>query len=381
MKYPFGRKFIPFFIILIIASINLQSCQITISNSPATPVVITVIITQPATETPSPSPQPTETVTSSPEPTATETPTPTVTPTIAHLSRPDNPHSQGISIWDSDSSSTADQNRPQGGDYFERNQYERPFNATSQDVYFSDVDILQAYLDHESSWVFGKINVKGRNPQTQKVDGSYAVELDLDQDGRGDFLVISNAPDPSDWSTDGVQVYQDTNKDIGEIHPIAPDGQHAGDGYESLIFDQGKGIDPDLAWARLNPAKATEIWIAFKPSMIANDQKYLWGVWASQEGFHPDWFDYNDHFTLAQAGSPFPSAAQYPLKEIAELDNTCRWAVGFNPTGDEPGVCPLAPTAIPKPPKATAPPQNIPTFILRYPTVRLPPTKTPIILY
>ena len=34
--------------------------------------------------------------------------------------------------------------------------------------------------------------------------------------------------------------------------------------------------------------------------------------------------------------------AQYPLKQLAELDNTCRWSVGFTPDGTEPGLCHIA---------------------------------------
>jgi hypothetical protein len=58
--------------------------------------------------------------------------------------------------------------------------------------------------------------------------------------------------------------------------------------------------------------------------------------------FHADWFDYNDHFSQAQAGSPLGGSANYPLKAFFEVDNTCRWVVGFTPTGNEPGICPVA---------------------------------------
>ena len=75
----------------------------------------------------------------------------------------------------------------------------------------------------------------------------------------------------------------------------------------------------------------------------------MWGAWAQMGGLHPELFDYNDHFTLAQAGDPFPGNANYPIKALAELDNTCRWAVGFTPNGSEPGLCQHAPTPTPYP--------------------------------
>jgi hypothetical protein len=355
------------------------SCQV--SGKTPTSQVITVIVTGESGSQASTSTEPPEMTTPSPEPAATETPAPpTITPTIAHTTRPDKPESEGYHIWDSNSSSTAAQHRPQGGEYFDRNMFERPFNAQTQDVYFPDVDILQAYMDNETPWAYAKIDLKGNNTQTNKMDATYAVELDIDMDGRGDYLVTASSPNSTDWSTDGVQVYKDENKDVGGKNPMSPDGQQTGDGYESLVFDQGRGDDPDLAWARLNPSNSSEVWIAFNASMIGNAQQYLWGVWAQQGGLHPEWFDYNDHFTLDQAGSPFPNAAQYPLKELAEMDNTCRWAVGFNPTGDEPGICPIAETATPKPAKNQQPTESIPRFIITLPRFHLLPTNTPVVI-
>jgi hypothetical protein len=66
----------------------------------------------------------------------------------------------------------------------------------------------------------------------------------------------------------------------------------------------------------------------------------------------PAFFDYNDYFTSAEAGSPVSGSSTYPLKELALVDNTCRWSVGFEPTGNEPGVCFTPPTPTPIPPTA-----------------------------
>jgi len=41
--------------------------------------------------------------------------------------------------------------------------------------------------------------------------GNYGVELDLDVDGRGDWLVLASKP-TSTWSTLGVRVWQDTDR-------------------------------------------------------------------------------------------------------------------------------------------------------------------------
>jgi hypothetical protein len=50
--------------------------------------------------------------------------------------------------------------------------------------------------------------------------------------------------------------------------------------------------------------------------------------------------DYVDQFTNQQAGSPVRSNPYYPLKALYAIDNTCRQAYGFVPTGYEPQLCP-----------------------------------------
>jgi hypothetical protein len=365
---------IPFVCIILVITLSILSCQLPIKN---TPMVITVIATLPATESPATStPENTPSVTETPSPTDTPPP-PTATATIAHTTRPETPASQGYHIWDSNSSSTAAQHRPQGGEYFDRNMFERPFSANTQDVYYPDVDIIQAYLLNDSPWIYAKIDVKGPNSTSGKLDASYGVEIDLDMNGRGDILITADTPNPTDWTTDGVRIYQDANQDVGGASPISSDPPQKGDGYESLIFDQGRGNDPDLAWARVAPNKPAEVWIAFKSTLTQNAQRYLWGVWAQNGGLHPEWFDYNDHFTLEQAGSPFPGNAQYPLKELAEVDNTCRWAVGFEPTGDEPGVCPIseAPTKEPKPGITVTAPRPLFRITPRFLPTLIPPPR------
>jgi hypothetical protein len=62
----------------------------------------------------------------------------------------------------------------------------------------------------------------------------------------------------------------------------------------------------------------------------------------------PSLFDYNDHLNLRQAGSPLSTSPDYPLKRLASVDNTCRWAFGFAPRGVEAGLCGFErPTPVP----------------------------------
>jgi len=282
------------------------------------------------------------------QPVSTETLTPTP---IVHIRMPGEPPAGGLSeITDRDSSSLASQHRANGGENFTSNLYERPFNANSMDTYFPDLDITRTKLSRDDQWIYVNIKLVGQDP-AGGMHGNYGVEVDLNVDGRGDVLVMAAQPGAT-WSTDGVRAWQDANHDVGAAHPVQSDAPVNGDAYETLSFDQGVGSDPDVAWARISPSDPTSVQIAFKRTFISDDDRFTWGAWAMNDSMlNPAWFDYNDHFTATEAGSPLSELTQYyPLKALYELDNTCRWGVGFTPTGTEPGICPVPPTPTPIPP-------------------------------
>ncbi len=305
---------------------------------------------------------------------AVQTTPATATATIVHLLTPGEPPSYYEShIVDRNSSSTAPQHAANGGENFDANLYERPFNATTMDIYYPDLDIIKARLDRTGTWAYVEIETVGINPTNGKMNGNYGIELDLDVDGRGDWLILASNP-TSIWSTIGVRVWQDTNNDIGNDFPSRADHPQKGDGYDLLYFDQGNNPDADIAWARISPKNPKIIQIAFKPSLIGNDNYFMWGAWTDQGVFKPEFYDYNDHFTHAEAGSPLPGLKQYyPLKALFEVDNTCREAVGFTLVGGEPGGCPvyIPPTETRVPPPTPVPPTPVP------PT----PTNTPYTIY
>ncbi len=279
------------------------------------------------------------------QPASTEIPTPTP---IVHILMPGEPPAGGLSeITDRDSSAFASQHRTNGGENFNRNLYERPFNANSMDTYFPDLDITRTRLLRDTQWVYVNITLVGQNPAGGLL-GNYGVELDLNVDGRGEVFLMAARPGAA-WSTDGVRVWRDNNQDVGAAQPIQSDPPANTDGYETLVFDQGVGSDPDAAWARISPSDPNSVQVAFKSALINDDSYFTWGAWAMNESMlNPAWFDYNDHFTADEAGSPLTEATQYyPIKALAEVDNTCRWAVGFTPTGSEPGICPVPVTPTP----------------------------------
>jgi hypothetical protein len=267
---------------------------------------------------------------------APESVTPTETP-IPHVTIPSSlPAERSSHAGDYDSSTTATSRQSAGGDRFTFGRFERPFNADSMDIYFSEIDIIDTLVFQDDTWIYGVITLQELKP----AGGMYALELDLDLDGKGDWLIVAASPAGTDWTTDAVQVLHDANKDVGNQSAMYTDKNVTGDGFEQLAFDSGLGADPDSAWVRISPGTPNTLEIAVKRSVLGNPEKYLINMWAGNSLLDPGLFDLNDHFSHEQAGAADPGfEIFYPIKAVSEIDNSCRMAVGFEPTGQEPGLC------------------------------------------
>ena len=157
------------------------------------------------------------------------------------------------------------------------------------------LDLNRGELSIGAPWIYVTLFLEQAPPPGTLA--FYGVEVDIDVDGRGDYLITGAAPASTDWTTNGVRVLRDTNNDVGAAHPMTSDPPAGGAGYDELIFDQGQGTDPDAAWIRLAPASSSQVQIAFKYSVIGSPDEWTWGVWADEGVNKPEWFDYNDHFT------------------------------------------------------------------------------------
>ena len=247
-------------------------------------------------------------------------------------------------VGDHDSSATAGQNRAPGGDRFTFNRFERPFNAEGMDVYFPYLDIQEASIYQDETWVFAVIKLKGQSEQGN-LPGKYAMELDMNIDGGGDWLILVDSPASAEWSVNGVQVWFDENNDVGGSYPMHTDEIIVPvTGYESMVFDQGNGNDADTAWARISPTDSTSVQLAIKRAIFAGDTSFMASAWAGTGDLDPALFDMSDSYNHDQAGASLVELPNfYPIKELSELDNSCRMPVGFAATGNEPGSCPIAP--------------------------------------
>jgi len=293
------------------------------------------------------SPPPAPTLTPIPQAPATGTPTAGgVTPVVTHVRHPGNPGTSAQFLTDTASIGTSGDHRAPGGEDYNLDRYERPF--TSQDMtYLPSVDITRADIAWDGTWFYISIKLQASPLTAPDRPADYGAEIDVNHDGRGDYLILISAPKTRDWTTDGVRVFQDQNHDVGGATPLVSDNQ-PGDGYETLVFDQGQGPDPDAAWGRISPTDPGTVQIAFLRDTIAGSGSFLWWAWADAGIRRPDWFDYNDHFTLAQAGSPLVELKPYyPLSALWGIDDTCRLAYGFTPDPSLQGLCQM-----PAPPPA-----------------------------
>ncbi len=264
-------------------------------------------------------------------------------PPVTHSLTPPEPPKLTPWITDKSDLALASQHRANGGENFDVNQFERPFTSGVMD-YLPDLDITSAEFARSGDWVFVNLIMGGINP-AGGMKGAYGIEVDSNMNGRGDFIIYVVNPSGTTWQTVGVKAYEDTNHDVGGSIPLTAD-PYPGNGYDTLIFDEGYSGDPDAAWARINPSNPAAVQLVFKYTLIRNNDKYMWGAFAGlPEMLSPAWFDYDDHFTHALAGSPLSELTNYyPLKNFFGWDNTCRWVVGIkNPKGTEPGLCPYAP--------------------------------------
>lgn len=282
---------------------------------------------------------PNETPTAAPSATLASPPSATA-PAIQHNDVPIRlPSERKNQAGDHDSSSSAAQKRAPGGDRFTFGRFERPFNANTMDVYFPYLDILDTTFYEDETWIYAAIVLKGADDNGQ-LPGRYAFEIDSDLDGRGEWLVLASQPASNEWNTEGVQVWFDENKDVGGSVSVGADEKGNGNGYETLLVENGQGSDPDLAWARLSPNNAVTVELAVKRSLLGSDKSYMIGAWAGNQALDPAQFDFNDHMTHEQAGAALIDLENfYPIKGLAELDNACRVAIGFIPNGSEPGSC------------------------------------------
>jgi hypothetical protein len=273
-------------------------------------------------------------------------PSVTSTPAINHLATPSTSPPAGAVIYDVESSLTAPEKRAPYGDSYDINRLERPF---LQDMtYVSDLDIVTYSVSQDADWYYVSIELIGTDPNNP-LGINYAVELDTNYDGFGDHIIWATPPYTPNWDTLPVKIYSDKNHDTGGLSGEKSDAPlTTTDGYETLTFNGGVGdSDPDMAWVRVNAGRQATVQFAFKKSWSGT--VFMLGVVADLGLQDVTKLDYVDRFTEEEAGSPIKDKEVYPLNMLFAVDNACREAFGFKPTGYEPQLCPRDEPAPPRP--------------------------------
>ena len=236
---------------------------------------------------------------------------------------------------------TAVQKQAFGGDDFRNGKYERPFDPEMN--YLPLADLVSVYLSREDPlWIYVKFKVNKPFASDPAADTHFLLEIDTDLDSRSDILIVTGMPKSTEWSTESVLVLTDPDFNVGGTTVVRPDEKLSeGRGFYNEIFNNGEGDDPDLAWSRQSKDEPNIVMMAFKNTLTGGEKgKFIWLPW-SDAGMK-DWslFDFNDHFTFAEAGYPLKEDAEnYPLKALWGVDNTCRIPSGFTPTGYMAGLC------------------------------------------
>ena len=246
-------------------------------------------------------------------------------------------------IEDANSQATAAEKRTPSGDNFSKGLFERPF--TSQDMaYLPETDLLTASVSSDEEYYYFTIQLAGVSTVEKKLTATYGIEIDIDKDGRGDYLVTSIQPG-KDWSSSNVRAFFDKNQDVGGSTPIRadPSSKHTSDGYEVALNRAG------AAFVRLDPANDAILQLSVKKQLIGDATQFLWSVWADNGLRNLRELDYNDRFSSADAGSPIKSDKTYPVKALSAVDNTCRVPYGFTTKAILPGMCLVAATTPEKP--------------------------------
>lgn len=237
-------------------------------------------------------------------------------------------------LEDSSSKSRASEKRAISGDNFLNNLYERPFTSEEM-TYQPDLDIQTVDFAFDDDFFYFTIHLAGMNPDPWGLNGMYAIEIDRDLNGRGEVIIVTEGPDGTEWSVNQVSVFFDSIGDVGGPDPIIPNTGFSGSGFDAQLELQAESA----AFSRIDPDNPQAIQIVFHRSLIGDPEQFLWGAWADNGIRDLSMFYYNDAFTLGVAGSPI-LGRDYPLKELFNLDNTCKLPYGFSQSaGNIPGMC------------------------------------------
>ncbi len=317
--------------LLLVFILFLQACSepVPVTEPPATaqPVASQAVLVTPVI-TPSVQPLPTPQTVSEP---------------VTHVIIPSTGTSDRATAHDNENSLFYDTKKVKTGDEFYKNRFERPFTSVDM-AYLPDLDIVNFSITSDANFFYVNISMVELDSATQSLTGYYGVEIDRNADGRAEVLLTTRPPYSTEFTADNVTAYLDVNSDVGGNIINRPD-DFGSDGFETTIFDLGQGVypegNPDLVWVRqATDGALPAVEIAFARWMFKDGaEAFMWSVLSNDAAINPASLYYNDYFTAEQAGAANTDDPNYPIKELAAMDNTCRVPLGFQAVGTEPLGC------------------------------------------
>jgi hypothetical protein len=323
------KKILPLFIL---AAMFLQACS---ESTPPTATANTAVPVAVSSEAALVTPESVPSV----QPPVTQ---PVIEP-VAHVTIPSAGTSDRATAHDNENSLFFDEKKVKTGDEFYKNRFERPFTSVDM-AYLPDLDIVNFSITSDQNFFYIKISMVSLDKVTQTLTGFYGVEIDRNADGRAEILLTTRPPYTTEFSADNAAAYLDVNGDVGGAIINRPD-DFASDGFETTIFDLSKGVypegDPDFVWVRqTTDSDLPAVEIAFEKWIFKDGKEaFMWSVLASENAIDPTILYYHDHMTAEQAGAANTDDPNYPIKDLAAMDNTCRVTLGFLAVGNEPLGC------------------------------------------
>ena len=178
----------------------------------------------------------------------------------------DPPNNTASWLTDAQTPSNAKNDYAVIGDDYSHNQFERPFDKEL--AYRPDLDILSATLTLDSQWYYVTIKLDGTDTAKDALIACYGIELDVNIDGRGEFVIWAQPPFTTTWARENIVVYGSLKGTVGGPQPLLSDAPWKGDTYDTVLFDEKTQSDMNAAWARVSPGDPKGLQIAFSPEIL-----------------------------------------------------------------------------------------------------------------
>ena len=219
-------------------------------------------------------------------------------------------------------------------DVYDADLLERPFvqSPDALDKYYGWVDIDTAWYGQDADWVYAGIGIRFLK-DGNTMDAKPFFEIDFDEDGRGDVIVLHEGGKYSDDFDDSfshakanekLTAREDTDNSVGGPNTNLGDGPGAqGDGYDAEVWT---GDDPDDGCAVRQVTRASgmpRFDFACRKSVIGDPGlSYAFRATVNRGSNDFSNFSLNDTYSDDQYGSPYSANPTYNSSNSYEMDNT-----------------------------------------------------------